>query len=141
MKVLKFILFFVLVVSISCKEEKPKTNIKKNAVSQNVKHYICANKCENSGSDVQGICPTCKNTYIHNQAFHNDELLKNGPLNVPKYGPNPTNNAPTQTDPAQNAMGVYHYTCNNGHPGGSGTASNCVTCGAVLTHNQAYHNN
>ena len=141
MKVLKFILFFVLVISMSCKEEKPKTNIEKNAISQNVKHYVCANNCENSGGDVQGLCPTCKNPYIHNQTFHDNELLKSGPLNVPKYDPNPANNAPSQPSPAQNAVGAYHYTCSNGHPGGSGTESNCVTCGAILTHNQAYHNN
>ncbi|WP_372769960.1 hypothetical protein [Lutibacter sp.] len=141
MKVLKLILFFILAISISCKEEKPKPSIEKSAISKNVKHYICTNKCENSGSDVQGVCPTCEKPYIHNQAFHNDDLMKNGPLNVPKYNGTPAKNAPSQPSPAQNATGIYHYTCNNGHPGGSGTASNCVTCGALLTHNQAYHTN
>lgn len=139
MKVLKLILFFVLAISISWKEEKPKTSIEKSADSKNVKHYICANKCENSGSNVQGICLTCKNPYIHNQAFHNDEFLKNEPLTVPKYNRTSANNTPSQSSPAQNARGIYHYTCNNGHHRDSGTASNCIACGALLTHNQAYH--
>lgn len=141
MKTLKIILFFILAISFSCKEEKPKPVVRENNPTASVKHYICANKCENSGSDVAGACPVCKNPYLHNTAFHNQDFMKNGPLNVPTNIQAPAANTPAAPSPAQNAMGIYHYTCNNGHPGGSGTASNCVTCGTVLAHNQAYHTN
>lgn len=138
MKTLKIMLFFVLAISFSCKEEKPKPVLQHNTAS--VKHYICANKCENSGSDVAGACPVCKNPYVHNDAFHAQDLLKNGPLNVPTNIQAPAANTPAAPSPAQNAKGVYHYTCDKGCYGGSGTATNCTNCGAQLAHNQAYHN-
>lgn len=141
MNVLKIILFFVLAISISCKEEKPKPVLQQNKATASVKHYICANKCENSGGDVSGACPVCKNQYLHNDAFHNQDLMKNGPLNVPKYnGGNPATKAPTQPSPAKNAKGIYHYTCAKGCFGGSGTSEKCANCGENLVHNQAYHN-
>lgn len=141
MKTLKIMLFFVLAISISCKEEKPKPVLQQNAATASVKHYICANKCENSGGEAAGNCPVCKNPYLHNAAFHAQDLLKNGPLNVPEYtGGNPAANAPAQPSPAQNAMGIYHYTCTKGCYGGSGTAEKCANCGENLAHNQAYHN-
>jgi len=142
MKTIKIILFFILAIFISCKEEKPKPILQENNQTASVKHYVCANKCENSGSDVAGTCPVCKNQYLHNDAFHSQDLLKNGPLNVPKYnGGNPAANAPAAPSPAQNSFGIYHYTCNKGCSGGSGSATNCTNCGEPLAHNQAYHNN
>ena len=42
-------------------------------------------------------------------------------------------------EPAQNAAGVWHYTCANGCAGGAGSAEGCATCGNVLVHNAAYH--
>jgi len=138
MKTFKLLLLLIFVATISCKEEKPKVILNKN--NKKVVHYVCKNNCENSGSATEGICPTCNNPYIHNQAFHNDDFLKNGPLNVPKNNQGtkaPTNN--TQS-PVQNVKGVFHYTCSNGCYGGAGTGVNCNTCGAALTHNQAYHN-
>lgn len=57
----------------------------------------------------------------------------------------PTSNAPatsatTTPEPAQNAAGVWHYTCPNGCSGGAGSAIACPAgCGATLAHNQAYH--
>ncbi|NNK73183.1 MAG: hypothetical protein HKO94_08315 [Flavobacteriaceae bacterium] len=45
------------------------------------------------------------------------------------------------TEPAQNASGVWHYTCSNGCAGGAGSAVNCATCGNKLAHNTAYHGN
>ena len=140
MKIFKIMLFFVLAISFSCKEEKPKPILQENNVTASVKHYICANKCENSGSDVAGACPVCKNPYLHNDAFHSQDLLKNGPLNVPTNIQAPESNTPATPSPAQNAKGIYHYTCNKGCYGGSGTASNCTNCGEQLAHNQAYHN-
>ena len=44
-------------------------------------------------------------------------------------------------EPAQNALGVWHYTCRLGCPEGSGTATKCTNCGNVLVHNTTYHNN
>jgi len=138
MKALKLLVLLIFVTTISCKEEKPKTNVNSKVA---VKHYICLNKCENSGSDVQGVCPTCNTPYTHNDAFHNDDFLKNGPLTVPSNTTtNTVNPSPTAPSPAQNASGVYHYTCANGCPGGAGSASNCKSCGNPLEHNQAYHN-
>ena len=141
MKTLKIFLLLIFVISISCKEEKPKTTIKNSKQTAKVQHYICVNKCENSGGSVAGTCPTCNTPYIHNQAFHNDDFLKNGPLNVPNNTQTVNQNTNTTApSPAQNALGVFHYTCSNGCVGGAGEASNCKTCGNVLTHNQAYHN-
>ncbi|MDO9596030.1 MAG: hypothetical protein Q7J19_13665 [Lutibacter sp.] len=140
MKTFKIILFFVLAISFSCKEEKPKPILQENNATASVKHYICANKCENSGSDVQGACPVCKNPYLHNDAFHSQDLLKNGPLNVPTNIQAPAANTPAAPSPAQNARGIYHYSCTKGCYGGSGTASNCTNCGEPLAHNQEYHN-
>tara|TARA_R110001583_G_scaffold50850_5_gene158692 strand:+ start:358 stop:789 length:432 start_codon:yes stop_codon:yes gene_type:complete len=143
MKTLKIFVLLICAISISCKEDKPKSTVNDTKLTAKVQHYICANKCENSGGPVAGNCPTCNTPYLHNQAFHNDEFLKNGPLNVPNntQTTNQNLNATTPSSPAQNALGVYHYTCNNGCAGGAGEASNCKTCGNVLTHNQAYHTN
>ncbi|SDB31487.1 hypothetical protein SAMN03097699_0655 [Flavobacteriaceae bacterium MAR_2010_188] len=47
----------------------------------------------------------------------------------------------TSTEPAQNAAGVWHYTCPNGDSGGAGSAVPCAVCGATLAHNSAYHGN
>ncbi len=48
---------------------------------------------------------------------------------------------PATTEPAQNAQGVWHYTCPNGCEGGAGSATPCGKCGTTLTHNAAYHAN
>lgn len=42
-------------------------------------------------------------------------------------------------EPAQNSLGVWHYTCPNGHSGGSGSATACGDCGTTLVHNTIYH--
>ncbi|MBK7358340.1 MAG: hypothetical protein IPI45_10600 [Saprospiraceae bacterium] len=47
--------------------------------------------------------------------------------------------APGTAEPAQNAAGVWHFTCSKGCPGGAGTQGNCAKCGNPLTHNAAYH--
>lgn len=140
MKALKILLFVVMVISISCKEKKPAPIVDKNKATASLKHYVCANKCENSGGDAAGNCPVCKNPYLHNTAFHNQDFMKNGPIKVPNNMGAPATNTPAQPSPAQNALGIYHYTCAKGCYGGSGTASNCTNCGAQLAHNQAYHN-
>lgn len=143
MKILKFTLLLISVLTISCNNDKPKTVNTKNAVKK-VQHYICENNCENSGSEIAGNCPVCKNQYLHNTAYHEKDLLKAGPLKVKSNATNPTKTvAPVQQNtpsPAQNANGAYHYTCTNGCAGGSGTATNCKSCGTALAHNQLYHN-
>jgi len=52
---------------------------------------------------------------------------------TPVSGPPPS--------PAQNAKGVWHFTCEKGCDGGAGAAGSCPKCGAALVHNQAYHQN
>jgi hypothetical protein len=139
-KTLQLLLLITLFIAIGCKEEKPKTVLQEE-VSEAVPHYICKNNCENSGSSAAGICQNCNEPLLHNDAFHAKDFLKNGPLNVPEFngGQTTTNNSQTPA-PAQNSAGVYHYTCDNGCSGGSGTAGKCKTCGNDLAHNQAYHN-
>ena len=139
MKALKYIVLIIFVISASCKEEKPKTTTTKKELSSNIQHYYCADKCENSGGDVAGNCPVCKKPYTHNVAFHDKDLLKNGPLNVPQTNQNQTQPDNTSKSPAQNAYGDFHYICNNGCIGGSGSASKCNTCGETLAHNTLYH--
>lgn len=46
---------------------------------------------------------------------------------------------PPTAEPAQNADGVWHYTCAKGCAGGGGSAVACATCGETLAHNQGYH--
>ena len=94
-------------------------------------HYICPNNCEGSGGDTQVACPVCGTQYVHNQAFHTSQQTT------------PPVQATTPATPpaAQNAAGVYHYTCSNGCAGGAGGAGSCATCGSALAHNTAFHNN
>ncbi len=61
------------------------------------------------------------------------------PANNPPSTQTITPNTPPAPEPAQNAEGVWHYTCANGCEGGSGTAEACKGCGSPLAHNQAYH--
>ena len=142
MSKLYLFIFICALTFSSCKEEKPKTIIDQNKVTQNVKHYICNNNCENSGSDVAGNCPDCQTPYTHNVAYHSNDLLKSGPLKVESNATQsvPANNNVNAPAPAQNSAGVYHYTCGNGCNGGSGSVTNCTSCGEPLAHNQAYHN-
>lgn len=102
------------------------------------KHYICPNGCEGSGGDASGNCPNCGATYVHNAAFHAQQQT-----NTITPDPNAANSImvnPQQTaEPAQNANGVWHYTCPNGCAGGGGSAGPCSSCGATLAHNASYH--
>jgi len=115
-------------------------------------HYYCANNCEGSGGDAQGNCPTCGEAYVHNAAFHNQTPTAN-PTTIsspPLLGgdgattintPLTPTSAPPPPSPAQNANGVYHYTCAAGCAGGAAGAGTCTGCGGALAHNQEYHNN
>lgn len=144
MKFFKFFLLCLTILAISCKDEQPK-KVNSKTASKKVQHYICENNCENSGGEQAGNCPVCKNPYLHNVAYHADDLLKSGPINVQSNATQPsapisTTNANRAPEPAQNANGVYHYTCTNGCAGGGATTTNCKACGETLAHNTAYHN-
>lgn len=112
------------------------------ATSGGVQHYYCANNCAGSGGDAAGTCPVCGTAYTHNQAWHNQQntatpttTTSNGVTTGVGAVP-PTQNTP---EPAQNAAGVWHYTCPNGHAGGAGSAIACSSCGTSLVHNSLYH--
>jgi hypothetical protein len=84
---------------------------------------------------------------VHNQAFHASDAA---PTIAPPTaaGQNPMFQDPSAapavvappTEPAQNAAGVWHYTCAAGCAGGGAAAGPCSSCGSTLAHNQAYHN-
>ena len=114
-------------------EKEATTTLNKENKTAKIEHYICKNG--HKGSDKQGICPECNTAYTHNQAFHGLTIPQNS-LKDPFQENNSSNAA---SAPAQNAYGDYHYTCPNGHAGGSGTAGTCPSCSAKLAHNQLYH--
>ncbi len=120
-------------------QPSPQTNTNQMPVSgalAGVQHYICPNNCQGRGGAAQGNCPVCGTAYLHNQAFH-----ANDAQNQATPPPTPTPNPATPTaEPAQNAAGVWHYTCAKGCAGGAGTATACSSCGGTLAHNAAYHN-
>lgn len=115
-------------------------------------HYTCENGCAGgAGSAVP--CATCGTTLKHNQAYHSNNATANttpatttaSPMSVPTTSSQGNvnitpSNLPKPTEPAQNAAGVWHYTCENGCSGGAGSAIACASCGSKLKHNQAYHN-
>jgi hypothetical protein len=120
-------------------QPSPQTSTNQMPVSgalAGVQHYICPNNCQGSGGAAQGNCPVCGTAYLHNQAFH-----ANDAQNQATPPPTPTPNPATPTEePAQNAAGVWHYTCAKGCAGGAGTTTACSSCGGMLAHNAAYHN-
>lgn len=141
------ILFFTSIITLySCKEkvETPKAEVPSPALSlpsnaepaQNERglwHYTCLKGCD-GGAGAAVNCTTCGGLLVHNTAYHVG--ANSAPASAPFAMPvSPTAN----TEPAQNAAGVWHYTCGKGCAGGSGTASNCGSCGAALAHNVAYH--
>lgn len=104
-------------------------------------HYKCPTAgCTGTG-DSQGKCPVCGADLVHNAAFHNQTPGAPGssPANPVQVNPNNSPAATTAPPAAQNAKGVYHFTCPKGHEGGAAAAGNCAKCGEALTHNQAYH--
>lgn len=104
-----------------------------------VHHYICPNNCEGSGGATQVNCPVCGTQYVHNQAYHT-QAPSQGTTDPGATTVTPgATTTPSNPPPAQNAAGVYHYTCPNGCEGGAATAGTCASCGAALAHNSAYH--
>ncbi len=107
-------------------------------------HYKCPTAGCAGGAESQGPCPICGATLEHNQAYHSQNM--GAPEGASPENPiqiNPSSSTPTpmpEPPAAQNAKGVYHYTCPKGCAGGAGAAGNCGTCGGALVHNQEFHN-
>jgi len=69
-----------------------------------------------------------------------NETQQNNPTDVgASTEANPLAVTPPPKEPAQNAEGVWHYTCPTGCEGGGGSATPCAKCGTTLVHNSAYH--
>ncbi len=114
--------------------ESPVFNTAQTTQPGTVHHYICPNNCEGSGGASAGACPVCGTAYVHNQDFHNQVNTNTvTPVDNPTIATPPTN-------AAQNASGVWHYTCPSGCAGGAGSATACASCGTTLVHNADYHN-
>ena len=108
-------------------------------------HYTCPKGCAGGAGSAIG-CPNCGTTLAHNTAYHSSGGSTTQP-NASAGSGSPFANQPTITtpppptaEPAQNAAGVWHYTCSKGCAGGAGSAVACSGCGATLSHNSAYHN-
>ncbi len=100
--------------------------------AEGVWHYTCSKGCA-GGAGAAGVCATCGGTLAHNSAYHSKA---NSTPTTPPITPSVT---PPTAEPAQNAAGVWHYTCGNGCAGGAGAVGTCATCGGTLAHNTAYH--
>ena len=104
--------------------------------AEGVWHYTCGNGCAGGAGSV-GNCATCGGTLAHNSAYH--AKTNSTPTTTQITPPlTPPITLPT-TEPAQNAAGVWHYTCGKGCAGGGGAVGPCGTCGGALAHNAAYH--
>ncbi len=104
-------------------------------------HYTCTAGCS-GGAASAGTCSQCGGALAHNQAYHAQNNATSTPSTTAPIAPNnPTLKPPSATtpEPAQNAAGVWHYTCGAGCSGGAGSAGTCSTCGGALAHNPDYH--
>lgn len=110
-------------------------------------HYTCPNGCAGGGG-AAGPCATCGTTLAHNTNYHSSNAQAapgtsmDNPIMLGQDGglvQTPATAAPKAPEPAQNASGVWHYTCPNGCSGGAGSATACSTCGTTLAHNAGYH--
>nr|WP_321221675.1 hypothetical protein [uncultured Psychroserpens sp.] len=120
----------------STKEVTPPATKEPAQNANGVWHYTCIIGCpEGAGSATK--CKTCGNTLVHNTTYHANSA--NSANSAPFASANAANAATPPPEPAQNAAGVWHYTCAKGHTGGAGSAVACGTCGETLAHNKAYH--
>lgn len=114
-------------------------------------HYTCPNG-HAGGAGSASACSECGTTLVHNTAYHDGPaatVAPNAPVTsstvIPagsegiNVTPGAVPNVPKTPEPAQNAAGVWHYTCSNGCSGGAGSAIACNSCGNTLAHNSAYH--
>lgn len=168
MKYFTFLLF-VFALLTSCKSENTLRDNATSPITPNAStaappaatanvvggaHYICTlTGCTGLGASAAGNCTVCGNALAHNQGFHNQTATPgqtnnaNGGLSplfttpgaTPGTTTTPQTITPPTPEPAQNASGVWHYTCSNGCAGGAGSAVACASCGSTLVHNTAYH--
>lgn len=89
--------------------------------------------CKNEGKDKSSEAATEQTTTNPQPAATPQPNVQMPADFTPVSGPPPS--------PAQNAKGVWHFTCEKGCPGGAGAAGSCAKCGSPLVHNQAYHAN
>ncbi|MFN0033446.1 MAG: hypothetical protein ACKVUS_00180 [Saprospiraceae bacterium] len=121
--------------------DAPKTEPAQNAAG--VWHYTCSKGCAGGGASATA-CAKCGNTLAHNSAYHGTPN-PSATTATPSTSSTPSkSNTITMPDnpkpePAQNAAGVWHYTCADGHAGGAGSAAPCATCSKPMVHNKAYH--
>ena len=117
--------------------------------AEGVWHYTCPKGCAGGGGSA-APCGTCGETLAHNTAYHNNGTTPaaaptitppGAPAGLPTGAitPPPAATPPTTPEPAQNAAGVWHYSCPKGCAGGGGSAAPCGTCGETLAHNSGYH--
>jgi hypothetical protein len=112
---------------------------KKPEPAQNAKgvwHYTCPKGCA-GGAGAAQACAKCGTTLVHNTAYHENATPSVAANPVPGAANQPV--APPKPEPAQNAKGVWHYTCAAGCAGGAGAATACAKCGKTLVHNATYH--
>lgn len=97
-------------------------------------HYTCSKGCA-GGAGSAIACAKCGTMLAHNASYH--PKVEGAGANAPaQAAPQPPTQQP---EPAQNAAGVWHFTCSGGCAGGAGAAGACAKCGKPLTHNGAYH--
>jgi hypothetical protein len=108
-------------------------------------HYTCPKGCAGGGGSATA-CAKCGTTLAHNAAYHpapnpTAAAPANSATSLPEgITPIPDPTAATKApEPAQNAKGVWHYTCASGCAGGAGSATACAKCGKTLAHNAEYH--
>lgn len=101
-------------------------------------HYICPNGHAGGGGSATA-CPECGSTLEHNTAYHGDAAAPATPTDPAAAATAASTPATPPVEPPQNAAGVWHYVCPNGHAGGGGSATACPECGSTLEHNTAYH--
>lgn len=109
------------------------------STNPNEPHYKCPNNCAGGVGDGAGNCPVCGTALAHNQAYHNNPTPSATPSTTITPGTPNATPASEANSPAQNAAGVFHYTCPKGCAGGAAGAGSCATCGAALAHNADYH--
>jgi|SRR5690606_7374699 hypothetical protein len=102
-------------------------------------HYKCPTPGCTGGGAAQGQCPICGADLQHNDAYHAQQQMGNPAAN-PVIDMSAQGAMQQNAPAAQNAQGVFHYTCPKGCAGGAGMAGMCSNCGTELVHNQAYHN-
>lgn len=129
--------------------------------AEGVWHYTCPQGCAGGGGSATP-CGVCGTTLAHNQLYHSggatpqpaittsagstagQPITIGGGSTINPLGGAPTPAAPAAApatpEPAQNAAGIWHYTCSSGCEGGAGSAIACATCGNTLVHNPVYHN-